>query len=370
MFRKRKLEKIVLLMVAALMSVFVIGCTQEAPPPTTDGAKPAPETPKKVYTIRYNHGLPTQHYVAAAQASWAEKAEAKSNGQLKFEIYPSAQLYSDRDLFEALATGAVEGGGLYSYILAPAVPVFEIYSVPGCADSLEQVHGILEGPIRQKLFAALEQKGLKPVFVIPWCCGGIYGGYAGTGKMIITPDDQKGKKVRAISKPHTKIIGAGGGQGVYLSGAELYTGMQRGTLDTLSVSPAHLIERKLAEVSEWYTGNIPVGADMMSVVCMNKKYFDGLPADVQKALLDAGEEVYQAVKNAGAELNEKYVGMLKEQEGFEVRILSAAERAPWLDVVSPIVKEYFIALGGAPVEVYNLCQAQNEKLGIPSFPIE
>jgi len=366
----RTSKKIIYLVaVLVIIMALVLGCGPK-PEPSEPTAKPEPTPePKKEYVIRYSHGLPSQHYVAAAQEEWAARVTERTAGQVKFEVYPSAQLYNDRDLVQALASGAVEAGGLYSYILAPAVPLWEIFSVPGCADTSEQVEGILEGEMRAQLFAPLEEMGLKPIFVMPWGAGGDVAGYAGTGTQIIVLADQKGKKIRTISKPHAEIIETGGGQAVFLSGAELYTGMQRGTLDTLSVTTAHLIERNLSEVTEWFTGNVPVGSDMMSVITINKKFFDGLPADLQKVILDVGEEVYQESKRKGVEGNTAYLKDVKDR-GIKVYLLSSEERAVWLETVGPIVGDYFTALGPDAVALYNQTQEQNRELGLPSNPID
>ena len=368
MFHSKKGLKIILAVVMMLVVVFALSCSPSAPATPDQPDKPEPE---KVYTMRYSHGLPAQHYIAGVQAAFVEKAIQLSDGQLEIEVYPSAQLYNDRDIVEALATGAVEAGGLYSYVLAPVIPIFEIYNVPGCADSKEQVLGILGGgPIKDKLVAACEAKGLKPIFIQPWGSGGEMAGYAGTGKQIIDLKDQKGKKIRAISAPHVAVVEAGGGHGVFMSGAELYTAMQRGTLDTLSVASAHLIERKLVEVSEWFTSNIPVGADMMSVITVNKAFYDSLPADLQKVLMDAGEAVYQENKLIGWDVNSKYKDMLIEMPDFEVVTLTDEQREEWLVEVFPIIKGYLSGLGPDVVEIFNMCQAHNTKLGLPSSPIE
>jgi len=75
----------------------------------------------------------------------------------------------------------------------------------------------------------------------------------------------------------------------YLSGSELYMGLQRGVLQGTLATVATSVERKLYEVAP-YTVLVPF-YDQISIIGINKNFFDKLAPEQQKALVDAAKEV-------------------------------------------------------------------------------
>lgn len=327
----------------------------------------------KVYKIRYSHGLPPQHYMAQIQAKWAKLVEEKSGGRIKVEVYPGGTLVNDKHLFEALSTGSVEAGGIYNFYLEPNVPEFAGLAPFGVVWNHELEVAISEGLFKKsgpawECAKAAEKKNLKVVAWLPWGIAGIPEGIAGRGKQVILPEDMKGRKIRVLGTLAPKVYKAYGGRPVYLAGAELYTGLQRGTVDVVLVSPAHMIQRKLAEVTDWYTANFPWGVYVDTIICVNRDFFDSLPADLQRVMLEAGEECRKEIVNTGYALNMKFLEQTKKR--VKVHILTPQEQARWSKAAAPFVKEFVKSKGPGCVKVYNEVQRMAKEFGLPYHFVE
>ena len=59
-------------------------------------------------TLRISLQLPLKHHLGQNLLQFKEQVETASKGDLKIEIYPSAQLYKDKEVPSAVASGAIE----------------------------------------------------------------------------------------------------------------------------------------------------------------------------------------------------------------------------------------------------------------------
>lgn len=139
--------------------------------------------------------------------------------------------------------------------------------------------------------------------------------FMGKGNAPTTPQGFKGLRVRA---------GGGVGKAMEALGAtlttvpatEVYTGMERGTIDAASFpfTYAHA-KYKLPEVSSWFTANLSPGTSECPVV-LNKDAFAKLPAQYQKLLEDVKADAYKAQVKAYVDIDQqnlpKFKGKLQE----------------------------------------------------------
>ncbi|MFH0914249.1 MAG: TRAP transporter substrate-binding protein DctP [Chloroflexota bacterium] len=100
-------------------------------------------------------------------------------------------------------------------------------------------------------------------------------------------EDMKGKKIRVVGLP-TTLVKNMGGVPVNLSAAEMYTALQRGTVDGTIYPPYGLITSSLHEVVSYHI--VPsIGVQGQNIV-VNAEAFNKLPADVKKVLEDTAIE--------------------------------------------------------------------------------
>jgi C4-dicarboxylate-binding protein DctP len=73
-------------------------------------AESAPPSTKAEFTLRCAGTMPLDHFMTKALDHYSQMVNEKTNGRMKIEVYPSNQLFSDKDLPKALPSGAVDMG--------------------------------------------------------------------------------------------------------------------------------------------------------------------------------------------------------------------------------------------------------------------
>lgn len=239
-------------------------------------------------TIRFTGGQPEQHYHTKQYQEWGRLVEKNSEGQLKVEVYHSAQLYRDNEVAKSVQMGALESGALLTmYLSNQLAPAAKILQLPFTLNTLEEAVEVHRSEIGQGWKKTAEQKGVKLLALI--CYPSPPDTVLLTTKAVKVPADLKGMVIRAVSPEAATALKKWGGGASFLAGSETYLGLQRGTINGSVTSITNYVERKLYEVASH-----AIFLPMMTVhvyIAMNKKFFDGLPANQQKAILDASAAI-------------------------------------------------------------------------------
>jgi C4-dicarboxylate-binding protein DctP len=202
---------------------------------------------------------------------------------------------------------------------------------------------------------------------IPWGC---IQGPSTVGSPIVTPEDLRGRKLRmgSGSEFYAPAIRDKGGIPVSLTGAELYMGLQRGTIDSIMMcASSHLLDRKLYEVQDSWTP-IPPVTSVNSIIFMNKKFFDGLPVDLQQVVLKANAEAYQEVKEVGSFQHLLQREKLEEENLINIHEITQEEGKVWLEWINPYVMEVMRTKSLEGREIFKMIQKLKEDMGDEPMP--
>lgn len=304
----------------------------------------------KVYKIRFAHGLPATHHVGIEYANWAKMINEESNGRLKVEVYPGAQLYNDKKLISAVRTGACEMGAIYTFNAATIVPEFKVFVIPMVINGREKFIKLIEGEVGKYLFSKLEDKGIKPLGWVVWALGGEEMGVISTTPLRV-PSDLNRKKVRAMSPEQIQYFQEYcGASSAFVSGAELYMALQRGTLNASIATLSHLVDRKLSEVSP-YICLLPI-ASFPDILIMNKQFYDKLPEDLQKVIDNVTEKVQKESYKESAHVYRVYTLKAKEAVAGrgEIYTPTPEEYALW----SKDIEDFWKRVTAKEPEIYDL----------------
>ena len=113
-----------------------------------------------------------------------------------------------------------------------------------------------------------------------------------TNKVVRTPDDLKGLKLRTPSRNQAAIIKAFGAIPVAMPMPQTYGALEKGVVDGAIVGISVVKSFKLAEVVKHYIVDLPMGFSPQ-IVAMNRKSWDKL-SPAQKAVIE---------KNSGLEFS-------------------------------------------------------------------
>jgi TRAP-type C4-dicarboxylate transport system substrate-binding protein len=285
-------------------------------------------------TIRFSSGAPENHFLTQQYIEWAKLIEKNSKGDVKVQVYHSAQLFKDNDVTKAVQTGAVESGCSFTmYAENQLAPALKVYMMPYLFNSLDETWKVYKSDIGTSWKQTAEKKGVKilAMVVMPAPEDQIIH----TTKPVRVPSDLKGQVIRVASPEHALAVKKWGAGPSFLTGAEVYMALQRNTINGAFNSLASYMDRKLYEVSP-YVLMTPVTV-VHTFIIMNKGFFDKLMPDQQKAILEASEAVENNTVQFGK--NTLKSDMEESKKKTKVYIPTSSEAALWKEGMAPLWDE-------------------------------
>ena len=284
-------------------------------------------------TIRVTLQLPETHSLGQNWNAFKEIVEEKSGGDLQVQLFPSAQIYKDKEVPEAVGTGAVEAGSAFLGRFTGAVPAVDVVNLPFFFKNEEHLRSAVAtgSPMRNLLDAAvLEETGAK---VLWWQAFG-RNVYLSNGSAIRTPADLENQKVRTYGKVLGWTVEALGGAPTLMSGSKQFLAYQQGAVDVGMTGASAVKSRKLHEVMDHMTLSYDSAIEFVAVI--NNDFFEGLSAENQQIIVDAAATVEQQLRDA---IYGEEDAIVEEMRGLMTVVdLSDEERAEWVEATSSVVQ--------------------------------
>src|SRR5262249_25221080 len=280
-----------------------------------------PATAQSPIVIKFSHVVATNTPKGLAAEKFKQLAEQYTDGKVKVEVYPNSQLYKDKEELEALQLGAVQ-------ILAPSLakfgPIgvreFEVFDLPFIVPNKEALRRVTEGPLGKKLLGLLEPKGI--VGLAYWDNGFKV---MSANKPLHAPDDFRGLKMRIqSSKVLEAQMRALGSIPQVMAFSEVYQALQTGVVDGTENPPSNEYTQKMHEVQK-YTMISNHGYVGYAVIT-NKKFWDGLPADVRSGLERAMTEATRYTNDIAQKENDEAIEEMRKSGKTSIIELTPAER--------------------------------------------
>jgi C4-dicarboxylate-binding protein DctP len=319
-------------LVAALVAVVGINAHAQAP-------APAP------IVIKFSHVVAADTPKGQAAERFKQLAEKATNGRVKVEVYPNSQLYKDKEELEALQLGAVQ-------MLAPSmakfgplgVKEFEAFDLPYIFPGKEALNSVTEGPIGKGMLQKLEPKGITGLAF--WDNGFKV---MSANKPLHLPADFKGLKLRIQS---SKVLDAQmralGANPQVLAFSEVYQALQTGVVDGTENPPSNMYTQKMHEVQKHVT--LSNHGYLGYVVIVNKKFWDGLPADIRASLDKAMAAATTFEKAIAQRDNDLAMEAIRKTGKTAVYSLTPAEQAEWRKALLPVHKQMEDRIGKGLIE--------------------
>lgn len=281
--------------------------------------------------IKFSHVVASDTPKGKAAEMFAKKANELTKGKVKVEVYPNSQLYKDKEEMEALQLGAVQ-------MLAPSlakfgpigVKEFEVFDLPYIFDGYPALRKITNGAVGQQLLAKLEPKGIKG---LAYWDNGFKSFSANTP--IKTPADLKGKKMRIqSSKVLEEEMRALGALPQVMAFSEVYQALQTGVVDGTENPISNLYTQKMHEVQKHLT--LTEHGYLGYAMIVNKKFWDGLPADVRTQLESAMEQSTRYANQIAQVENDNSLAAVKKSGKTQVYVPTAEEKSAFKKALVPV----------------------------------
>ena len=298
--------------------------------------------------IKFSHVVAENTPKGKGALKFKELAEERTKGRVKVEVYPNSSLFKDGEEMEALQLGSVQ-------MLAPSlakfgplgVKEFEVFDLPYIFDDSAELHKVTDGPVGAMLFKKLEGKGI--VGLAYWDNGFKV---MSANKPIRVPADYKGLKMRIQS---SKVLGdqmkALGSIPQVMAFSEVYQSLQTGVVDGTENPPSNFYTQKMQEVQKYLamTNHGYLGY----AVIANKKFWDGLPADIRTTLTGAMKDATKFADDIAQKENDEALEAVKKTGKTQIITLTAAEKAEMKKALVSVHRENESRVGKDTIaEVY------------------
>ena len=239
------------------------------------------EAAQKVYTLRMAQTWPENFpLLGDSPKNMARMAEALSNGRLKITIDSKNKHKAPLGIFDMVRSGQYDMGHSASYYFKGKVPeTLYFTSMPFGMTAMEQYAWFYHGggiELMQKVYNKYNMLSFP---------GGNTGNQMGGWfrKEINSLNDLKGLKMR-IPGFAGEIMAEVGAKPTNIPAGELYTALERNTIDALEwVGPSLDLRMGFHKIAPYYyTGWHEPGSEMQFLV--NKKVWDKLPKDLQQIM--------------------------------------------------------------------------------------
>ncbi len=284
--------------------------------------------------IKLSHVVAADTPKGKGSEFFAKRAAELTKGKVKVEVYANSQLYKDKEEMEALQLGSVQ-------MLAPSlskfaplgVKEFEVFDFPYIFDGYDDLHKITQGAIGKGLMAKLDAKGISGLAF--WDNG--FKSFSSNRKMQ-KPEDMKGLKMRIqSSKVLEAQMRALGALPQVLAFSEVYQALQTGVVDGTENPHSNLFTQKMNEVQKNVT--ITDHGYIGYAVVVNKKFWEGLPADIRAQLTQAMADATKFTNDDAVKDNEGALVKVKATGKTEVLTLTKEERLVWKRALIKVHKE-------------------------------
>jgi C4-dicarboxylate-binding protein DctP len=310
----------------------------------------------QVITLKFSHVVAPDTPKGKAAEKFRQLAEAATKGRVKVEVFPNSQLYKDGDELEALQRGAVQ-------MLAPSVSKFgplgvrdfEVFDLPYLFPNGETVYRVTDGEIGRRLFARLESRGITGLAY--WDNG--FKQFS-ANRALRTPADFRGLKMRVqSSKVLSAMVRQLGGVPQVMAFSEVYTALQQGVVDGTENPVSNLYTQKHHEVQKYLT--LSNHGALVYAVIVNRKFWEGLPADVREALAGAMAEATRYERAIAAKENSDALALVRKAGTTQVIELTDAERGALQAALQPLQREFEASIGRDLIQSVTAVAAQVEQ---------
>jgi len=295
--------------------------------------------------IKFSHVVAVDTPKGKGAEMFRKLAEERTGGRVRVEVYPNSTLFKDGEELEALQLGSVQ-------MLAPSlakfgplgVREFEVFDLPYIFDNYEEMHRVADGPVGRELFRKLESKNI--VGLAYWDNGFKV---MSANKPVRNPEDMRGLKMRIQS---SKVLGdqmkAVSAIPQVMAFSEVYQAMQTGVVDGSENTPSNMYTQKHHEVQKYTT--VTNHGYIGYAVIVNKKFWDGLPADLRATLEGAMADATKFANDIAQKENDDALEGIRKSGRSEVITLTPAQKAAWKKAFASVHKENEARVGKETLE--------------------
>ncbi|WP_053363355.1 TRAP transporter substrate-binding protein [Bacillus sp. FJAT-27251] len=320
-----KKAKILLVMISMLLVVILGACSDNKKEASTSGDE------GKTYEFKFSNVTAPTHIWNRFGEKLAEELETRSDGRMKMEIFPSAQLGPEADMVQQLQNGSLDFALITVPYMSTRFPALDGWNMPFLFEDLEASLAAQNTKPAKEMLGLLEEQGLLGMDYF----------FAANHNLLVKGDpiqnlaEVDGRKLRftggASVLDYWKGLGA---SPIAMGLPEVYNALQTGVIDGVSVDTNPMLSEKYYEIGKNYvlTNHMAFGG----VFTASKKNYESMPEEDQKIF---DEALAAAVEWGEAELVAGEKENLKKLEGL-INVVELDNRKEFIQEAQKIYDKY------------------------------
>jgi TRAP-type transport system periplasmic protein len=250
---------------------------------------------------------------------WAKTVNERTEGQVEVELVSLPELgFGGSELIRLIKTGVVDLAEIYGGYVAGELPLMEILEMPGIFPDPETAKKAILAwkPTEAKVLA--QRAGAVLLAMAAYPDQAIF-----SKKPIRTLEDFRGLKTRVHSVALSQLVAGLGGEPLTIAYSEVYTAMERGTVDAAFTGTKPGYDQRWYEVSKYLVG--PISMRPHVSFSINRKTWKRLPKDIQEIMQEEALNIIE--KGALVEVE------VWNTQGIEKNVEKGMELMPFDDTL-------------------------------------
>ena len=312
-------------------------------------ALPAIARAQTTHQLKLSHYLPPQHQINTELNRWADELRETTGGGLDIQVFPAGQMGPPPRQYDLARTGVADLAFVYIALSPGRFPRTDALSLPflfadeaGVPVSTADASWIATS---MKDLLQPEYQGTEVLYDVVSTSLGFFM----KDKLIETPDDMKGLRIRPTSAIVANQLEALGASPATIAPTELADAIAKGVVDgavfNFEGGKAFQLQQAVTKVSQ-----LASSVGFFSLV-MNKAALDRLPADMRAVIHDstgpeAGRRVgalYDKAEAAGRQF--------MVEKGVEVIELTGDRKTPFAEKLKPVADRQIADLEAKGIDV-------------------
>ncbi len=308
-------------------TIMFTGCSGNSVKNSTEATKENP------LIFKLPHNQNEQHTVHIAISDFAERVFEKTNGRIRIDIFPNAQLGSENEVLEQLIAGIIPITKVSAPVLAVYEEGYHTFGLPYIFKDQTHYYNCMDSNAMDEFFMSTQNKG----FVgLTFYTSGSRSFYT-VNKPIRKPEDLKGLKIRVQDmKSQTDMVKVLGGTPVAMSYGEVYTALQTGIIDGTENNETALTSGKHGEVTKVYS--FDEHTMIPDIIAMSSKAWNMLTEEDKQIFIESSKESTEIHKEIWESAIDDAIEEAKEKMG--VTFIEDVDKEAFRNATKGMIDQY------------------------------
>lgn len=282
---------------------------------------------------------------------YAQRLSELSDGRIDITIHSGASLgFREKDHLFAVADGALPIATTVSGTLAGVDPIFLLSSLPFTAKDFDDVRKLLDiaRPHYEAVFEQYGQKLIHAGWVDP---SGIW-----ANKQIASVEDLKNLRIRTYDATGTRVLNALDASPLQISWSDVVPQLATGSISAVLTGVDGGAAANFWDYTNTFT---QINYAMpLTFVHMNLDTYNALPADLQAAVMQAGEE---ATEWRAEQVRQNQAAKYEELRSHDMTVFESIDpafAAKLTEAAQPIVDDWKEKTGDRANQILDAFNAQ------------